>query len=170
LQGVIGLNQDKNNIINFKDARLKQVKNLKTGFTCHLFAVAVLVSSIYTFGFQGKQSDIPKNSFTYVSLEDDNVIAMGKVRHQEVFNYWYLFEEESICGSQLLVVRWWNHSFYDVRNGNPVNLDSCLFIEKLEPYLLTYNMIQDSYEIGDIEQLLEQIKQDPNYKQIGKRL
>jgi len=151
----------KDNIIQFTDAKGKQIKNLNVEPIDYFFAVAVLVLGIYTFGFKDRNQDAPKDSFTYITNEDESIQAQGSVSYNEIFNHWYLVEKELTNGTtELFVLKWdfWGN-YYDVENGKQMD-DTFLSREKFANYLVTYGMVKDYYDIDDINFVLEKIKED----------
>lgn len=115
-----------------------------------------------------RDPDRPKKSFTYDATEDGKIEATGRVKYSEVSN-WSLVEKELTNGSSKLFISdesIMNNDLLDVQNDKTIGRsydDSILQRKSLQPYLITYDMVYDSYTIEDINQLFEFIEADWEY-------
>jgi len=125
-------------------------------------------------------NQLSKNTkFTYVSDEDDNFKAEGKVKYNEVKNWW-LVEKELIDGKHKLFicdvngVGFFDQSYKDIFNYNTICEgyvkksgkladDTLIEKKKLEDYLLAYDMVKAYYTIDDMDKLLDMIEEDYEY-------
>jgi len=162
-------------------------RNLITGIGVISLGATLVVGGI---GFTVvKNYNRPKNSFHYVTDHDGKIHASGRVKYKEVMNHWYLLEKQLNNGksklfivdgkSKLFIVdRDFSREFVDIETNKPVasctvDLNSSstmdyidptiLNVEKLGPYLLSYDMVYDSYTCQDIEKLLGLIAADYEY-------
>ena len=115
-----------------------------------------------------RDPDRPKASFVYDATEDGKIEATGRVKYSEV-SKWYLVEKELKNGSSKLFIsdESITNDFFDVQNdkiiGKSYSDNPILQKELLQPYLVTYDMVYDSYTIEDINQLFEFIEADWEY-------
>lgn len=108
-----------------------------------------------------------QKSFTYEVTEDGKIEATGRVKYDEVIT-WYVVEKELANGSNKLFIAdlSFSNSLYDVHNGKSIggsHDSSVLQAKMIAPYLVTYDMVYDSYTIEDVDQLLEFIEADFEY-------
>ena len=125
----------------------------------------------------------PKTHFTYKIDKEGKIQVSGRVKYSEVKNNWKLLEKELNNGeSKLYIVDW----YFAKEGGGYINVhtdkhiadhgacedvlvddeyidETVLNVENLGPYLLSYDMVYDSYTIEDIDRLLGLIEADYVY-------
>lgn len=150
-----------------------RARNLRIGAGAISFLAVLLASGI---GFTiYKHHNSPKKSFHYKVTHDGKIQVSGRVKFKEVKENWYLFEKELNNGEPRLYIvdqRFFGdlidiHTDQIIGNsvihyGEYVD-ETILNMEHLEPYLITYDMVYDSYTIEDMDRLLGLIEENYEY-------
>lgn len=150
-----------------------RVRNLRIGAGAISFLAVLLASGI---GFTiYKHHNSPKKSFHYKVTHDGKIQVSGRVKFKEVKENWYLLEKELNNGNPRLYIV--DQSF----GGNLTNIhtdkiignsvihygeymdETILNMAHLEPYLITYDMVYDSYTLEDMDRLLGLIEENYEY-------
>ncbi|MDE5587303.1 MAG: hypothetical protein K2I72_02910 [Bacilli bacterium] len=166
-------------IIEDKDKKSKEKKgSIKLGFIgCALMPLLIGGSLVVSWV---RDPDRPKKSFVYEATDDGKIEATGRVKYDEVKNNWFLLEKQLKNGeSKLYIVdksSITNHVFVNIHTDKKIasaeisylsdryySDQTILNAERLEPYLITYDMVYDSYTIDDMDWLLELIEADYEY-------
>ena len=120
----------------------------------------------------------PKKFFTYKATDDGKIEVTGRVKYNEVKKNWYLLEKQLNNGeSRLYIVDCQiRDEFVNIHTDKKIASTkisgwtteylsdaTILNIKHLEPYLITYDMVYDSYTIEDMDWLLELIEADYEY-------
>lgn len=150
-----------------------RARNLRVGAGVISLVTVLLAGGIGITMY--KHHNSPKKSFHYKVTHDGKIQVSGRVKFKEVKENWYLFEKELNNGEPRLYIV--DESF----GGNLTNIhtnqiigysnrdrygfadETLLNIEHLEPYLITYDMVYDSYTIEDMDQLLGLIEANYEY-------
>ena len=159
----------------------KNIKNLKVGAAIIGFTAVTLVGGVGMLIAYNQKA--PKSHFTYKVDREGKIQVSGRVKYSEVNSNWKLLEKKLNNGeSKLYIVDW----YFAKEGGGYINVhtdkhiadhgaceyvlvddkytdETVLNVENLGPYLLSYDMVYDSYTIEDIDRLLGLIEADYVY-------
>ena len=149
-----------------EDAYIR-ARNVRVG----LRAIAILSTLIIcgTGIIVVKNINRPKKSFRYKVDHDGKIQVSGRVKYGEVRDNWRLIEKELNNGESRLYIidsnfwRGYVNVYTDMPIASGYNDSTVLNDKRLEPYLITYDMVYNSYTIEDIDWLLELIETDYEY-------
>ncbi len=150
----------------------KGIKNLKVTSAC-IGTVILIGVSVYSL-YKEDQS----HEFKYIITEDGSIEREGTVSYEDICRNWRLIEKKLINGkSKLFIVdkNMFDNCGHDIQTGktitnstdfktNGVYYDSTVLnAQKLNEYLLAYDMVKGRYSSEDIDMLLSMIEADYEY-------
>lgn len=151
-----------------------RARNLRVGAGVISFLAVLLAGGIGITMY--KHHNSPKKSFHYEVTRDGKIQVSGRVKFKEVKKNWYLLEKELNNGeSKLYIVdKSITDNLINIRTDQSIGIsnkyntgefvdETVLNIEHLEPYLITYDMVYDSYTLEDMDQLLGLIEANYEY-------
>lgn len=162
-------------IPNNKTNEKEQNKKIKhTKMICATAVTGLAISLAATGYFHLNEN----TKFTYVSDEDNNFKAEGKVKYSKVKD-WCLVEKELINGEHKLFICDGNYGIFNqsykdifnysticegyVKTSGKLADDTLIKKKKIEDYLLAYDMVKAYYTIDDMDKLLDMIEEDYEY-------
>ena len=164
------MEEEKQEEVVSKEEKKPKVKNISIGIAGSVL-LPLLVGGSLAISW-ARDPDRPKKSFVYEATDDGKIEAKGRVKYDEVAG-WYLVEKELTNGSSRLFIVdnkdtvFGSLGCYDIQTDKSLSFslssNSVLKYANIAPYLITYDMVYDSYTSEDMNQLLELIAANWEY-------